>query len=312
MPPAIPYSWWPREPVVKHLRNELAYHRSNTKANTKAKPRLQSILVFAIPAVVLGVVLVTLWARFEKMFIFFPDSDVAYTPEMVGLEYQDVYFSTEDGHTLHGWYVPGSTDITWLWFHGNGGNIGHRVEEIGQINRRLGVNLFIFDYRGYGNSSGEPSEQGTYSDARAARQYLLSQTDAAPAKVIYFGRSLGAAVSLELAVEHPPAGLILVSPFSSLRDMARIAYPRLPLAGWLAGNRYNSLERIARVSSPSIIVHGEHDEVVPVAQGQKLHRAANEPKHFQLIPGAGHNDTYTAGGSIYWDSLTEFMDTLDR
>ncbi|MCH8745627.1 MAG: alpha/beta hydrolase, partial [Chloroflexi bacterium] len=102
------------------------------------------------------------------------------------------------------------------------------------------------------------------------------------------------------------------SPFSSLKDMARIAYPRLPLAGWLAGNRYNSLERIARVSSPTIIVHGEQDEVVPVAQGQKLHQAANEPKHFQLIPGAGHNDTYTAGGSIYWDSLTEFMDTLDR
>ena len=160
-------------------------------------------------------------------------------PGMVVLEYQDVYCSTECGHTLHGWYVPGSPDITWLWFHGNGGNIGHRVEEIGQINRRLGVNLFIFDYRGYGNSSGEPSEQGTYSDARAARQYLLSQTDAAPAKVIYFGRSLGAAVSLELAVEHPPGGRTRVTPFSSPRDLARIAYPLLPLAGWLAGHRHD-------------------------------------------------------------------------
>ena len=304
MPLAKPSAWWPREHVVKHLRNKLAYLPS--------KPKLQSILFFAIPVVVLGVVLVTLWTRLEKMFIFFPDVDVTYTPEMVGLGYQDVYFSTDDGHTLHGWFVPGTTDITWLWFHGNGGNIGHRVEEIAQINRRLGVNIFIFDYRGYGNSPGNPSEHGTYSDARAALKYLLSRPDVAPAKVIYFGRSLGAAVSIELAVEHPPAALILVSPFSSLKDMARIAYPRLPLAAWLAGNRYNSLDRIARVSSPSIIVHGEQDEVVPVAQGRKLHQGANEPKHFQMVPEAGHNDTYTAGGAIYWDSLAEFMDTLDR
>ena len=102
------------------------------------------------------------------MFIFFPEADVANTPGMVGLAYEDVNFVNSDGHTLHGWYVPGTTDVTWLWFHGNGGNIAHRVEEIALINRRLGVTLFIFDYRGYGNSQGNPSESGTYSDARAA------------------------------------------------------------------------------------------------------------------------------------------------
>lgn len=270
--------------------------------------RSRIALLAFLPLLVVVLTLIFL-TQLERTFIFFPTQEVLYTPAMVGVEYEDVYFQTDPGKLLHGWYIPGagSTDVTWLWFHGNGGNIGHRVEEIAQIHQRLGVNLFIFDYQGYGKSAGRSSEQATYRDARAALQYLYSRSDVAQDRVVYFGRSLGAAVSVELATEHPPMGMILVAPFASLGDMAKIAYPRIPFAPWLARNRYNSLARIERIAAPSIIIHGEQDEIIPVAQGRKLYQAANQPKEFLGLPAAGHNDTDTAGGSVYWNTIAEFL-----
>jgi pimeloyl-ACP methyl ester carboxylesterase len=156
-----------------------------------------------------------LWTQLERIFVFFPISEIIYTPAQMGLEYKDVYFTTKDGQQLHGWYVPGNTDVTLLWFHGNGGNISHRVPEIAQIHYRLGVNLFIFDYRGYGRSEGVPSESGTYRDSRAALAYLQGRADLNPQKIIYFGQSLGAAVAVELAAHQPPLGLVLIAPFVS-------------------------------------------------------------------------------------------------
>jgi len=269
---------------------------------------------WAFLPLVAGVLALIFLTQLERMFIFFPTREVIYTPEMVGIDYEAVNFGTDGGQQLSGWFVPGtgSTEVTWLWFHGNGGNIGHRVEEIAQIHQRLGVNLFIFDYRGYGKSEGRASEQSTYHDARAALQYLRRRSEVDPEKVVYFGRSLGAAISVELAVEHPPMGMILVAPFASLGDMAKIAYPQIPFAYWLAGNRYNSLARINRVTVPSIIIHGERDEIVPISQGHKLYQAANQPKQFLGLPAAGHNDTNIAGGGIYWDTLTEFLRTISQ
>ena len=268
----------------------------------------------APPVLVAGLLALIFSTQLERTFIFFPTEEVIYTPEMVGLDYDEVYFDTDGGHRLNGWYIPGAsdTDITWLWFHGNGGNIGHRVEEIAQIHQRLGVNLFIFDYQGYGKSSGGPSEQATYRDARAALQYLNSRSELSQDRVVYFGRSLGAAVSIELAIKNPPMGMILVAPFASLNDMAKIAFPHIPFATWLAGNRFNSLARINQVTAPTIIIHGERDETVPVAQGRKLYQATNQPKHFLGLPTAGHNDTNTAGGNLYWDSLAEFLLTISK
>ena len=260
--------------------------------------------------VALSVALLT--TQLERLFVFFPTAEVLYTPDQLGLEYEDVYFPTDDGQRLNGWFVPGTSGVTWLWFHGNGGNIGHRADEIAQIHHRLGVNVFIFDYRGYGRSSGKPSEQGTYRDARAALQYLKARADLDTGKIVYFGRSLGAAVSVELAVHQPPQGLVMVAPFASLSDMARIAYPQLPFAPWLARNRFDTLSRIPQVQRPSLILHGELDATVPFSQGRKLHQAANEPKQFQLLPGAGHNDTYTAGGTVYWATLSRFLESLDQ
>ena len=205
---------------------------------------------------------------------------------------------------------PRRGETVWLWFHGNGGDLGHRAEEMALFHHQVGASVFIFDYQGYGKSEGQPSEHGTYRDARAALEYLEGRPDANGKRIVYFGRSLGAAVAVELAVEHPPAGLVLVSPFTSLRDMARLSHPLLPFAAWAAGDRYDSAARIGKIHRPVLIMHGEHDEIVPVQQGEALLRAANHPRTFQVLPGAGHNDTYHAGGPVYWDQLKEFLRSL--
>ena len=263
---------------------------------------LLSILIAA--ALVMG-----FWEHLERHFVFFPTSEIEYTPDQVGLAYEDVRFSTEDGRQLHGWYIAGRGPTTILWFHGNGGNISHRVDELALVHHRLGVNVFIFDYQGYGRSEGRPSERATYQDARAALEYLHSRPDVDTGKIVYFGRSLGAAVVVELAVAHPPLGLVLVGSFASLADMARVHYPFLP-AGLLVRDRYDSLARIARVDRPVIMFHGDQDATVPLSQAQKLFDAAGEPKELHVLAGAGHNDTYSTGGSAYWEALSRFLDGL--
>ena len=273
------------------------------------------ILSIAATGLALGLVLTVafLWSQLERRYIFFPTTEVQSTPADAGLADEDVYFDTAQGLKLHGWYIAGPAEVensTWIWFHGNGGNIGHRVDELAMLRHRLGVNLFIFDYQGYGKSQGEPTEQGTYRDARAALEYVVNRPGIDPSKIVYFGRSLGSAVAVELETEKPPAGLILVSPFSSVSDMARVAFPFLPLNRLLKG-RYDSVPRIRQIQTPLLIIHGALDEMVPVVQGRALFEAANEPKTFRLLPGAGHNDTHINGGPGYWDALKEFSESLN-
>lgn len=251
-----------------------------------------------------------LWAYLEKRFVFFPTREIECTPDQLGVAYEDVFFNTEDGIGLNGWFVPGTTDFTWLCFHGNGGNIGHRATEVALLHHNLGINLLMFDYRGYGRSPGTPSERGTYRDARAALSYLQQRSDIDPKRIIYFGHSLGTAVAVELAAVAPPLALILLSPFASVRDMARIVSPLMP-SGWLVGNKYNSLARIGKIQRPLLILHGEQDEVVPISQGEKLFQAANPPKWFQVLPGTGHIDIYEAGGQTYWGALERFLSELE-
>ena len=250
-----------------------------------------------------------MWNRFEKRFIFFPSSQIVETPGQADLAYEEVSFITEDSFRLHGWFVPGTTRATWLWFHGNGGNISHHVEELALVHHRLGVNLFILDYRGYGNSEGTPTERGIYRDARAALGYLQGRPDVATEGVVYFGHSLGAAVAVELAAAYPPRGLILASPFASMSDMAHLRFPFLPV-NWLVRDRYDSLARIPNVRCPLLVLHGDRDNTVPLSQAEKLFNRATPPKHFRLLPGAGHDDIFNTGGSASWDALEEFQAEL--
>jgi fermentation-respiration switch protein FrsA (DUF1100 family) len=237
----------------------------------------------------------------ERSLIYYPTRRLEATPGEYGLPFEDVRVTAEDGVRLHGWYVPGSRPVTVLWCHGNAGNVSHRVENLRLLRDRLGVGTLLFDYRGYGESDGTPSEIGTYRDARAYRVWLRERT-AGP--VVYFGRSLGAAVAAALAVEAPPAALVLETPFTSVRAMANAT---LPGAGYLFRTRYDTLGLVGRIRAPVLVLHGDADEVVPFHHGQAVFAAAREPKRFFRIPGAHHNDTYLVGGAAYWEAWATFL-----
>ena len=250
----------------------------------------------------------------DRYFVFFPEREIVRTPGDVDVKYEDVFFPTSDGVRLNGWFVPSESETTLVWFHGNAGNISHRLENLLMLKHRLGLNIFIFDYRGYGRSEGSPSEKGMYLDAEAALEFLSSRP--APdggRKLVFFGRSLGAAVAVEMATRHETDALVLESPFTSVRAMARRAYPFLP-AGLLVlplRSRFDSLAKIADVRTPVMVLHGDMDDIVPFEEGRKLYDAANQPKRFYTIEGAAHNDTYVIGGSAYFDALKAFIDDPD-
>lgn len=246
----------------------------------------------------------------DRYFVFFPDRQIHRTPEDLGLQYEDVFFTTSDGVRLHGWFIPSDGDTTVVWLHGNAGNISHRVDNLLMMNHMLGVNVFIIDYRGYGRSGGAPSEKGLYRDAEAALAYLSSRPQTGDDRLIFFGRSLGAAVAVELATRAAPHALILESPFTSVREMAKLSYPFMP-APFLTlpiRSRFDSLSKITNVHAPVMVLHGDMDDIVPFEIARRLYDAANEPKRFYTIEGAGHNDTYAVGGAAYFDALKAFID----
>lgn len=244
-----------------------------------------------------------------ESFIFYPDDYLIADPSDWGMPFEDVYFSTADGLTLNGWFVPGEKEMTWLWFPGNAGNISYRLDNLRLLHHRLSLNIFIFDYRGYGRSQGRPSEEGTYLDAEAALDYLRSRRDIDPDAIIFFGRSLGSAIAVNLATKHKCLGLILESPPTSLVGMMKRLFPSLPPEELPI--KYDSLSKIKRISVPLLILHGDCDEVVPFFMGRKLYEAANEPKQFYTIENAGHNDTYMVGGEEYFQAIENFIESVE-
>jgi fermentation-respiration switch protein FrsA (DUF1100 family) len=246
---------------------------------------------------------------FERRLIYFPMSTLEATPAALGLAHQELSLRAEDGVRIHGWFLPvkdsrGSA----VFCHGNAGNISHRLDRALLLQSRLRLDVLLFDYRGYGKSEGSPDEPGTYRDARAAYRWLREHGQP-PERIVIFGESLGSAIALDLALGSPARALVLESPFTSIRDMARAVYPFLPV--WpLVRTRYDNLGKIGRLRMPLLVLHGDSDNVVPFAQGRRLFEAAPEPKRFYAIPGASHNDTYVAGGEPYWRAIAEFLDGL--
>lgn len=247
----------------------------------------------------------------ERNFIFFPEKSITETPSDFAIDFEDVYFIAKDGVKLHGWFISGESNTTWIWFHGNAGNISHRLENLSLIREYLGVNIFIFDYRGYGWSEGKVSEEGTYRDADAALVHILSRQDVDPAKIVLFGRSMGCAVAVDLAYRNNVYALIIESPFTSISDMVRKTVPLLPIGAFIR-TKYDSLSKIRAVTCPVLVIHGDQDEVVPIEFGCRLYQAANEPKEFYTISGSGHNDTYVVGGVGYFSALSEFLGKLNK
>ncbi|HVO12395.1 MAG TPA: alpha/beta hydrolase [Vicinamibacteria bacterium] len=246
---------------------------------------------------------------FERRLIYFPQRALELTPRALGLPYEDLALRAEDGVRLHGWFLPfEGSRLTLLVCHGNGGNISHRLDRALAAQAQLGTDVLLFDYRGYGGSEGSPDEEGTYRDARAAWRWLLAKGQP-PGRIVIFGESLGSAVALQLALDTEGArALVLESPFASIPEMARSAFPFLPV--WpLVRTRYDNLAKVGRLRLPLLVMHGERDSVVPFAQGRRVFEAAPQPKRFYGIPGASHNDTYLVGGEAYWRALREFLAT---
>ncbi|MDA0264356.1 MAG: alpha/beta hydrolase [Chloroflexi bacterium] len=281
----------------------------------RARSVLTSVAVGALLAY--GVAFIVLWSQLEKRFVFSPVAELLYTPNDAGLEYEDIRFQTSDGLTLHGWFIPGKDPVTevdrpftWVWFHGNGGNLGYRVDELALAHHQTGDDIFIFDYRGFGESDGKPSERGTYLDSRAALNHLKSRPGFDSRRMVYLGHSLGAAVAVELSLTQPPSALVLVSPFASVRDMAGLALP-FPPAAWLLRNHYDNVARVRKINAPVLVLHGDQDDTVPLSQGRKLYEAANQPKQFQTLEGAGHNDTYEAASEQYCGAIESFLAEIE-
>lgn len=245
---------------------------------------------------------------FENRLIFYPDPVLDASPDQRGLAYEDVEIRTSDGVGIHGWFIHHGPEYDaplayLLFFHGNAGNISHRLDNLEGL-AQYGFSVLIIDYRGYGRSEGRPSEQGTYRDAAAAYEYLLSRPGVTPDRVVIFGRSLGGAVAVELALNAPARALILESTFTSVRDMARVHFALLP--PFLVSRKYDSVSKIGRVSTPTLFIHGELDDLAPIALGRRLFLEHPGPKSFYAIPRAGHNDTFLIGREAYYQRLADF------
>jgi len=236
------------------------------------------------------------------------------TPERIGLEYEDVNFQAADGTRLHGWYVPAAgAERTLLFLHGNAGNISHRLDSL-RIFNDLGLNVFIIDYRGYGQSEGRPSEPGLHADALAALRYLEDERGVTPAEVVAFGRSLGGAVAACLAAKEPVAALILESTFISVPELAAELYPWLPVRQ-LARLQYNALACLEEGAEqddggrriPTLVVHSPDDDIVPFRHGQVLAAAAGA----ELLELRGdHNRGFLLAGDHYTQGLARFLAEL--
>jgi fermentation-respiration switch protein FrsA (DUF1100 family) len=221
------------------------------------------------------------------------------------LPVQDVWFKAADGVKLHGWYIPSEEAVaTLLFFHGNAGNITHRLENIFFLHH-LKLNVFIFDYRGFGRSEGDPDEEGIQLDSQAAYDTVLTQPGVSVDSLFVFGRSLGGVFAAYTASKNPAAGLILESTFTNAVDMADKMMPIIP--SWYISAELNTQGYVAQLKIPKLFIHGTSDTIIPFTLGRELYKAAPQPKEFYSIVGAGHNNTWRVGGKEYFDTIKAFI-----
>lgn len=247
---------------------------------------------------------------FQSHMVYYPVRTIDTDPGSIELPFEDVFFESNDRVKLHGWFVPANPQQGVLLFcHGNGGNISHRLETIRILNR-LGLSVFIFDYRGYGRSEGKADEQGTYADAEAALRWIAQHQNRRHGEIIIMGRSLGGAIASWLAQKHTPKALILESAFTSISDLGAALYPWLPVR-LLSRYRYSTREYITKVNCPVLIVHSFEDDLVPFSHGSRLFDLASEPKEFLELIG-GHNDGFLVSGNRYLNGLEKFIARYGR
>ena len=273
------------------------------------------ISLFSIAAGVFVLLSLVLYFLQGKMVFLanLPGRALTASPGDIGLEFAEISLTTSDDERLHGWYIPATHSRAnmvkgvVLFFHGNAGNISHRLDSI-EIFHRLGLDTLIIDYRGYGESTGKATEQGTYLDAEAAWRYLVDERGVPANQIIIFGRSLGGAIGAWLGAQHTPAAVIIESSFTSGVDMARQLYPFLP-ARLITRLRYPVVENVSRLDCPVLVVHSRNDEIIPFAMGQSLYAAAKQRKSFLELRG-DHNNGFFISRREYIAGLDAFIESV--
>ena len=269
---------------------------------------LVSILTIAISIYVLLALMLYLFQGRMVYLSNLPDRALGASPSDIGLDYEDVSLTTSDNEHIHGWYVPATNSRgILLFFHGNAGNISHRLDSI-EIFHELDLDILIIDYRGYGQSTGKATEQGTYLDAQAAWDYLINSRRIPADQIIVFGRSLGGAVGAWLGVQHTPAAVIIESSFSSGVDMARRLYPFLPVR-LITRLQYPVAHYAAQLNCPVLVVHSRHDEIIPFTMGQAIYAAVKQQKKFLELRG-DHNNGFLISQEDYIAGLKEFTQAI--
>lgn len=273
-----------------------------------AKPHRFRRIAFAVLRTVvfiyIGVLMLLFF--FQSRLVFAPAREISVTPADAGLPYEDVSFAADDGTALSGWFVPASSPrAVVLHCHGNAGNISDRLDILSVLHA-MNLDVFIFDYRGYGTSQGKPTENGVYQDAQAAWNYLTEVRHIPPERIVIHGHSLGGPIAAHLARDHAPAALVLESTFPSLTDVASHYYPWLPVR-WLLRFRFDTLQYLSIHSYPLLVIHSPQDEVVPFALGRRLFEYADQPKEFLEITG-GHNDGFDVSGRTYTEGWSRLLD----
>lgn len=250
----------------------------------------------------------------ESRLLYFPGAGKVLVPPPaeLGLPVERVELRTDDGLTLVGWVIRAEGDGSAPWLlmcHGNGGNVsdaGRPYHYAGL--RALGLNLLAFDYRGYGESEGVPTESGLYRDADAAYGFLRDSLGVGPERIVIFGHSLGSAVAVDLAARAAAAGLVLDGALTSVTERGQEIYPFIPVR-WIAASRYASIEKIGGLRLPKLFLHAEGDEVIPIAHGRRLFEAAPPPKRFVAL-GGGHGDAFVEDSAAYYGAIGGFVAEL--
>lgn len=266
---------------------------------------MKTLLIVVIAIIVLYAVFNIIVYFFQRLMVYHPDKELSATPASVNLDYEDVSIPTSDGQVLAGWFLPHqSPRAVLLYFHGNTGNMSEPVPLL-RILHNLNLSVFIIDYRGYGKSTGNPSEVGTYRDAEAAWEYLVNTRGIAPEDIIIYGCSLGGAIAIWLATQHRPAALVAGSTFLNIRQIARELFPIIPVT-LLSRIHYNNKKRIQQVSCPVLVMHSTEDGLIPFEHGLQLFQAANPPKEFLELRGP-HGEAVLVTERKFIEAMDAFL-----
>lgn len=269
---------------------------------------LQHVAI-GVSVLAVGYTIILLWVYLSQDRMIFmpgePGRTIPATPDDIGLEYEPVSLVTSDGVRLQGWFVPAAGErAVAAFFHGNAGNIGHRLDTLRVFND-LGLSVLIVDYRGYGQSGGEPSETGLYRDGEAVWEYLRNDREIPAERIVLVGRSLGAAVAAHVGARTRPGALVLESPFISIPELGQTIYPYLPVR-WIARYRFPTAELAARCRCPLLVVHSPDDDIVPIRHGREIYAAAPGPKRFLELDG-GHNTGFVQDERTYREGWEAFL-----